>query len=272
MKKLEDFQKAGEEIFDKLHLSTYPVGIKYIKEESEIPDNAMRPSSMGAKMSLCQAFTQTRRWGTTVAMTADDNFCTPSTAFHGWADVSYDELVESQVQQGWHASREAEEKRHAGIKKFSDANNGNLKTPFCGLVSTPLTKPAVVPDTVLVFGDGTQVNHIIHALSYEYKHVPKSSFDGFIESCGKGGFIPFITQKPQVVIPGAGDRSFAGIQDHEIGAGMPGELIFYVLENLFKTGGAMNSRFPVRTMVPMNLNENLTPGFKYLRDIIDKGK
>jgi len=82
--------------------------------------------------------------------------------------------------------------------------------------------------------------------------------------------MPFITRKPQIVIPGAGDRSFAGIQDHELAIGMPAKYVFYVLENLFKVGGGQGLKLPLRQIIPLNLNENLTPGFKYMREVIDK--
>ena len=37
-KTIEDYQKAGEGIFRKLHLDSYPVSIKYIKDiENDIP-------------------------------------------------------------------------------------------------------------------------------------------------------------------------------------------------------------------------------------------
>jgi uncharacterized protein (DUF169 family) len=110
----------------------------------------------------------------------------------------------------------------------------------------------------------------VHALSYEHAHVPRSSFEGFGESCAKGGWLPFLTQKPEVVIPGAGDRSFAAIQDHELALGMPAELLFYVLENLFKTGGRMNIGMPMKSIMAMNLNEHITPGFKFLREKMEK--
>jgi hypothetical protein len=109
-------------------------------------------------------------------------------------------------------------------------------------------------------------------MSYEYKYVPKSSFDGYGESCVKGGLFPFVFNTPQVVIPGSGDRSFAAISDSEIGIGMPAELVFYVLENLFKTGGNRNLGFPQKTFLATNLNENITPGFRYLREAADKKK
>ncbi len=53
---------------------------------------------------------------------------------------------------------------------------------------------------------------------------------------------------------------------------MPGFLFFYVLENLFKTGGMMNIGYPMRPLIPSGLTENITPGFKFLREKMDKGK
>ena len=59
---IEDYQRAGTEIYEKLHLSTLPVGVKYIRDESEIPEGVRRPVNEGQKMSLCQCFTQSRRF------------------------------------------------------------------------------------------------------------------------------------------------------------------------------------------------------------------
>jgi len=270
MKNLEEIRIAGKKLYDILHLSTYPVAIKYIKDKAEIPEGVLQPSMVGKKMALCQAFFQARKLGISMAMTADDNFCTPATGFHQWADISLEQLLESQVKQGWHKDETAEKKRIMdGYGKLLSFKELEPKT-YCGFVCSPLHETLVEPDSILVYCDGAQLTHLIHALSYEYKHVPRSHFDGFGESCVKGGLLPFITKEPQIVIPGAGDRSFANIQDHEVGIGIPGHLLDYVLENMFKTGGDMNIGYPLRSLVNMELTENITPGFAFLRSIIDK--
>jgi len=270
MKDLEEFRKAGEDIYHRLHLSTYPVAIKYIQDIDEIPDGFTRPSMFGKKLTLCQAFTQARRWGAKVAMTSEDNLCTPSTAAHRWSKVSFDDLVESQVIQGWHKDSDAEKKRlTAGINILGEEGLRQIDG-YHGFICSPLIGTVFVPDTVLVYCDGLQLTHIIHALCYEYKYVPTSSFDGFAESCIKGGLIPFATKMPQVVIPGSGDRALAGTGDSELAIGMPGFLVFYVLDNLFKTGSDMNIGYPMRYLVPTDLDENITPGFKFLRERMDK--
>ena len=272
MRNLDEFRKAGEAVYSGLHLATYPVAVTYIKDEGEIPEGAFRPSKVGKKLSLCQAFTLSRRWGMHVAMTADDNFCTPATAFHGWAEITKEELIESQVRQGWHKDRQAEERRIEGAWLLLRSKGEDRLKGCCGFVSSPLKDARMVPDTVLIFGDGVQLTHMIHAICYDYKQLVHSFFEGFGESCIKGGLLPFLLDSPQVVIPGMGDRSFAGIGESELALGMPSRLLFTLVENLFKAGGSMNIGYPAKTMLSMDITENITPGFKFLREKMEEKK
>jgi uncharacterized protein (DUF169 family) len=270
---LEEFRKAGGDIYHKLHLSSYPIAVTYIKDTVEIPEGVYRPSKAGKKLSLCQAFTMSRRWGMPVAMTADDNFCTPATAFHGWSDITREELIESQVRQGWHKDLAAETRRVEGAWSLLRSKGEERLKEYCGFITSPLKDALLMPDTVLIYGDGVQVMHMIHGICYEYKQVVHSFFEGFGESCVKGGLLPFLLNSPQVVIPGMGDRSFAAIGDNELAIGMPAHTIFTILEDLFKTGGGMNLGYPAKTMLAMDITENITPGFTFLREkMTDKKK
>ena len=271
---MEQIQKSGEELYHKLHLPTYPVGITYIKKEEDIPENATRPSSIGQKWSLCQAVTYARRHGWHVAMTADDNFCVPASAFHKWVDVSDEDLVESQVRQGWHKDRNAERNRINFVNKLFAGPNGEKMLrkmqDYIGFVCSPLHQAIMEPDTILVFGDGTHINHMIQALCFDYTMPIMSTFEGFGETCMKGGMVPFITGRPQVVIPGMGDRAFAGITPEEIAVGLPASLLSMLVEHLFKTGGDLNIGQPARSLLAMGLDESITPGFKFLKDKISQ--
>jgi len=272
MKTLDDYKKAGQELYHRLHLSTYPVAIKYIKDVSEIPQGVLRPSANGQKWSLCQAFTYARRWGWSVAMTSDDNFCTPSSTTHGWEDISTEDQIQSQMFQKWHKDLEAEKKRtQQGLNVIGKENLGRLRE-YKGFVCSPLPETAIIPDSVLVYGTGENMTHIIHALTYEGENFPTSSFSGFGESCHKGGLVPFITQTPQVVIPGMGDRAFSGTYDYEVAIGLPASLLFLVVEHLFMSGERLNMGQPVRTLLPMGLTEAITPGFKFVREKIDESR
>jgi uncharacterized protein (DUF169 family) len=271
---LEEFKKLGEDLYHKLHLPTYPVGITYVKNEDDLPDHAFRPSKKGKKLSLCQAVTYARRFGMHVAMTADDNFCVPSSASHKWVDVSDEDFIESQVRQGWHKDRKAEQNRLNVYNSLFSGPKGEQRLrkmkQYIGFVCSPLHQAIMEPDSIMVFGDGTHINHVIQALCYDYTFPIMSTFEGFGETCVKGGLVPFITGRPQVVIPGMGDRGFSGITPEEIAVGLPASHLSVVVENLFKSGGYMNIGQPVKNMLPMGLDESITPGFTFLKNKINE--
>ena len=273
---LKEYQELGNDLYEKLRLPTYPVAITYIKNEDEIPKEAMKPSAGGQKMSICQTFTYARSWGAHVAITAEDNFCVPGSAANQWVDVTDEEFVESQVNQGWHKSREAEVNRRNSYNMLFAGPDGEARLAKAreqiGLVASPLHQALLEPDTVLVFGNGVHITHIIQALCYDYKAPIMSVFEGFGESCMMGGLLPFLTGQPQIVIPGMGDRAFAGIAADEIGIGIPGASLPTVVEDLFKTGGPMNIGMPFKTMMPTNLTESITPGFAFLKKVVDAKK
>jgi uncharacterized protein (DUF169 family) len=205
-------------------------------------------------------------------MTGDDNFCVPSSATHGWVDVSPEDVLESQVRQGWHANPEAEERLQAHTREYVGRENMLRAKEFKGFVVSPLPRSIVVPDAVLIYGNGEQITHLIQALVYQGRYFPESTFWGFGESCSKGGLFPFLTGRAQVVIPGTGDRTFSGVFDWEIALGLPAQLLSEIVNNLFKTGGRLNMGFPVKTLLPRGIKAKLTPGFKYLRDKIEASK
>ena len=102
MSTLEDYRKVGKSIYDRLHLQTYPIGITFIRNVSEIPGDSLRPTAMGQQISLCMSFTYARRFGFTMAMTGDDNFCTAATSWFKWEEATPDEIIHSQMLNLWH--------------------------------------------------------------------------------------------------------------------------------------------------------------------------
>ena len=266
------YAAAGKELYEQLHLATYPIAVKYIGNESEIPSGFMRPTAMKQKWTICQAFTYVRRWGWSVALTSDDIFCTPALYSFQWTDITVEEVLESQLLQRWHKDAEAEKRRLAhGAAQMTAAMIESLKE-YHGMICMPLQETKFEPDTVLIMGNGENITHVIQALTYNGENYPVSTFEGFGETCMKGALLPFVSGIPQVVIPGTGDRTFSGVHDYEIGIGMPGKLVLAAVENLFLTGGRQNMGQPVKTFLAMGLTEKITPGFQYLRDRLDRRK
>ncbi len=141
MTEIERYQEVGTEVYNKLRLLTCPIGIRFIKDVSEIPENAQRPSKMGGKISLCQAFTYARRWGATVAMTFEDNVCVTSSFVHQWERLPNEDLIESQIKSGYCKDRGAALRAFGLLLEY--ANNENyierLKDHI-GMLVAPLTR------------------------------------------------------------------------------------------------------------------------------------
>ena len=272
MKQLEDYRRTGEEVYQKLRINTFPVAVKYITAITEIPEGAARPSAYGIKWSLCQAFTYARRHGKDVAMTAEDNFCIPSSCVHHWIEATPEELIESQRLNKWRKDLDAEINVQSQYAELMTEENREKTREHIGLIASPLTKTPFIPDSILFYGSPGQLMHVIQALTYEGKHLIQSPFNGYGESCIKGALMSFLTGRPQVVLPGGGDRAFSLTSDDEIAIGMPGAVLFDVAENLFKSGGEFNLGQPIRAILPTNLTENILPGWVYLKERIEERK
>jgi len=248
-KSIEEFRILGREFYNKLRLLTYPVAIKFIKNYNEIPDKAQRPSQMGQNITLCQSFTMARRWGAHVAMTYEDNACITSSLVHQWKKVPVKDIIESQVKSGYHKDAKAELAVQTQYSQLANKDNYLKIKDHIGFIVSPLTRTIIEPHIVLVYGDPAQMTHIVQALSYEGKYLVNSSFIGFGESCLKGVLIPYVTDKPEVVLPGTGDRTVALTKEEEMAIGMPADLISYVNDTLFKSGESFNMREPSRFFV-----------------------
>ena len=92
---------------------------------------------------------------------------------------------------------------------------------------------------------------LIQAANYKTGERITSSHAGFGASCIEGVLRTFLTKKPNVIIPGAGDRIFAATQDDEVAFTLPGEMLEDTVDSLKKAGYAMGVRYPL----PISLSE-----------------
>ena len=266
--KLEDYQKVGQEFYDKLRLLTFPLAIKYIKDESEIPNEIglIRPSKIGQKFSLCQAFTMARRWGRTVVMTFEDNHCITSSFVHGWEYMPGKQILKSQIISKYHSGPNAELSVQLLFGQYLNKDSMEKVKGNIGFIVSPLNKTNIIPDVILCYGNPAQMTHIIHALEYEGRNLVKDQFFlGYGESCIKGVLIPYISNQVQVVLPGTGDRTLSMTTEDEMAIGFPAKKLFYIIKNLFKSAYKFNMGMPSKFML-IDLPDGMgPPAFRYLK-------
>ena len=164
---LEDYRKSGQEFYDKLRLLTFPVAIKYIKDESEITDEIgiIRPSKIHQRITLCQAYTIARRWGRTVVMGFEDNHCITSSFVHQWKSMPMSEILKSQIISGYHKNARAELRLQLEFAKiFQKGDFAKLKGHI-GFIASPLNKTLIIPDIILCYGNPAQMTFWLPILS-----------------------------------------------------------------------------------------------------------
>ena len=84
---LEKYHKMGAIIEGFLRPNTFPLAYKFIKDESEIPEKALRPlNNYKTRLLICQCLHLSKTTGRTHALTLEDNYCLEGSVANGWVD------------------------------------------------------------------------------------------------------------------------------------------------------------------------------------------
>ena len=135
MASLSDLNRYAEEIETRMLLRTSPIAVKMLKTESEIPEGAIRPKrDRGQHLAQCQAFSLSRRQGTTVAMLKDDNWC--------WGPLMAYGLADQRLAENYPELKDV-------VKKLPLIEHGR----YIGIVSAPLKTANFTPDIVLIYSN-----------------------------------------------------------------------------------------------------------------------
>ena len=88
---MTDLKKLYDDAHDLerfLRLQTFPLAIKLLRSEDEIPADAIRPRrDSGHQYNLCQTFALSRRNGQTIAMLTEDMYCFEPVVGYGMGAV-----------------------------------------------------------------------------------------------------------------------------------------------------------------------------------------
>lgn len=249
-KKLEIYHEFGKKIEEYLRPSTFPLAIKLIKSETEIPIKSRSPKShLKLQNYLCQNFLMSRTYGWTIAVTAEDCACQLARAVLGW-----DPMTEksNKLMHLFFVGRYAE---NLEISKTFEKHICVLKNKIIGLVISPLTRTKIEPDVVQIYCMPAQAMRLIQSYLYFQGENFEFTSAGRMASCHEGVVKTFLTDQPQLIILGNGDRVWGGAQDSELMFSIPKsklELIINGLEASHKAG--------IKYPIPKYMN--FTPGFQ----------
>lgn len=249
-KELKEYQKIGQKIEEMIRPSTFPLAIKMIKSENEIEFRCKRPSTdLHLENFVCQNFKMSRTYGWTMLLTEKDINCKLARSIYGW-----DPITEENDDQG-NAFMIGLYAKDLETSKKMRKHIYRLDSDFHGMVISPLSRTKVVPDVVLIYCLPAQAMRFIQGYLYCEGGVLEFTAAGRMGSCHEGVVKSMVTNKPQLVILGNGDRIWGGAQDSEVMFSCPHDQLDVLMEGL-ETTHAAGLRYPIPSYM------NYTPGFQ----------
>jgi len=214
MPDLRTYHDWGTELERRLRLRSHPLAIRLIEDESEIPDDAVRPrSDEGHRLSLCQAFERSRRDGTAVAMLGEDMWCFEPVVGYGLEEPPQ-AFLEGANRYPHDVATQKAGRRYA--EEFPTIDVGR----YVGILSAPLGSTPVEPHVVTMYLDSEQLSLLL--LGREYRGGDNLDCSLSAHAACVYGVVPAVKEgRCQVAVPCRGDRYAAMADPDEMIATVP---------------------------------------------------
>jgi len=209
MTELQVYRDIGEELERRLRLKTFPVAVRLLHTEADIPNGATRPLADGGHhLSLCQAFQLSRRAGQAVAMLKEDNWCFEPVVGYGLAEPP------EYFMQGHNRYPRDVATLEAGshyAHEFPRLEAGK----YVGVLSAPLPMTTFEPDLVMIYADSAQLGLLLLGREYKEGYNLKVSLSS--HAACVYAIVPAVqTGECQVAVPCRGDHYRAMAGDDEM--------------------------------------------------------
>ncbi len=233
MADLKEFDQALSKYIRPL---TFPVSIKMLKSEEEIPEKTRRPlQQMKKRIAICQGIGMARKYGWSIAMGKEDMQCALGAAPFGFfEDTSF--FDEGNLAEGmFTVSKEIGKKEEDLVDRFEHGS-------FSHILVAPLFRTAFEPDLFMIYGNPAQIMRLIQGVLYNSGGSVQST------SMGRLGCATIITaiqnEESRYLVPGNGDRIFGMTQDDEMAFMLPPSKAGDLIDGLEKTHKA-GIRYPI---------------------------
>jgi len=233
----------------------FPLAIRMIKDEAEIPDKAVRPlRDMGHRIMLCQGWSYCKTTGRTMGFTADDNCCVEGSVALGWLEKP--PYMKDGTAVYPRLAKTAEiGKALENMKPLVEPKEG-----YKGMVVSPLGWTKVDPDFILMSMNAARMCRVLDALTGQTGEMVIAKNGGRGGTCVWGFAPSMLDGKPTYVIPTFGEYRFTADSDNDMYLVLPVNYLEDLVEGLdhsHKSG----HRFPIPHFVE---NEPVyPPDYKY---------
>lgn len=215
----------GADLEKMLLLRTYPLAVKLLANEEEVPPNAIRPRrDRGEHWAACQVFALARRQGDTIAMFLEDHWCFEPIISYGLVPPPQNYL-EGFTNSFFIANKEAAAKHAQDMTRLPLGR-------YPGLVVGPLNTADYEPDLVMIYCTPAQLRHLLLCLRYKHGTQVTSTLDP-IGSCVHSVVAPFLTGECMVTVPDPGDYERAGAAEDEMILTVPRGRLEELMEGVY---------------------------------------
>ena len=222
---VETINSYGKDLLDMLVLRTYPIAIKMLKDQSDIPQGALRPKKdLGEHYSACQAFGIVRRRGTSLAMFIEDHWCFEPIIGYGLVKPPED-FLEGAGSDFFILDKEAAKARNNSIPIIPYGR-------YSGMVLAPLHKANFVPDVTVIYCNATQLRHMLFAIMLKNGYRVSSTLDP-IWSCVHSVVPSLLTGECEVTVPDPGEFERGGVGDDEMMLSIPKERMEELMSGVY---------------------------------------
>jgi len=209
MTKLSILHNYGEEIDKRLRLQTFPLAVKLLEKEEDIPEGAQRPlRDLGYQLMVCQSFAMSRRDGATVAMLKEDMWCFEPVVGYGI------EKPPQHFLDGYNRFPQDVKTPEAGsnyAREFPRLEYGK----YIGVVSAPLATTSFEPDLVMIYCNTEQLSLLL--LGREYNDGCNLKCNLSSHAACVYSVVPVMQNKDcHVAVPCRGDRYSGIAKDFEM--------------------------------------------------------
>jgi len=231
----------AEKIKKYVNPQTFPVAVRFLKGDEQLPEHAKLPlKDLGMPMAPCQGAGMARRYGWTVAFGPEDVGCGIAAHTYGWERLTEETgALDFLLRMNYVADEDA---ARAVLQGFRVLDMGK----DLQVVYTPLERAAAEPHVVLLYVNPAQMMRLIHGATYRQGTPVAGSFSGRAASCTEGVLGSYLDGDYKVVVPGNGDRVWAGCQDHEMIMAIPSGKLPDLVEGLEKSH-QKGIRYPIPT-------------------------
>ena len=209
MDKLKIYHRYGEELERRLRLKTFPLAIKFLKNEKEIPKGTQRPlKDFGHHLSLCQSFQIARREGKPLAVLKEDHWCCEPVMGYGLGQPP-DYFLDGHNRFPRDVKTLEAGKHYA--QEFPRLEVGR----FVGILFMPLRTTRFEPDLVMIYCDSSQLCLLLLGREYKEGYNLKCSLSS--HAACVYAIVPAIQSgECQVAVPCRGDHYRAMAGDDEM--------------------------------------------------------